>query len=336
MFTLKNTEKTDNWFVDLKNYSEVEATLPLDSINVRNDSNNVLYLDLWGRKVGEIQRYSSDSFLGREFEDFRIYNPDKDTFEANEVFVQVSKGQMMSSLPFNPQWDAMEEDLDSYARGCDSRTTMSTTNTITLIKYLLNSHNDIVVQKRISVQGSAAMGTYHTDFEGDIVSGNVGINAVVLDTTKIRKTLHESGLAFVDTNCVINGLLFDYKESASRGFTAVSGSGNAFDGDLTTYASHTYSSTWECSFDSVNLGQFNMYVQSVNSSSYSATFYVELKVGGSWVVVWSRTVSLSGSYAVSMLHDVTDRDNVTGIRTRISASNSNAVIRNYDFSIKTR
>jgi len=332
MFTLNNPVKASEWYVDLLGYSEVENALPLDSFNIRNDSNVIVHVDLGGRKVGEVQRYSADSFAGRPFSNFRVYNPDGNTFGTNELFVQMSKGQMMTSQPFNPQWDMMEEDLDKHSAGCTDRVTLSSTITLDILKYTLNRSNDLVVQRRISVQGSAAMGTYETDFEGDVVSGNVGINAAVLDTQKIRKTLSESGLNFTDTNCTINGLMFDYKKgSVISDYTVVTGGNvsNVYDGDLTTFCDtvSTYSITYitvaEVSCDAVNAARVHA-CMSLDTDDAGNTTYaiVQLKINGEWETVLS-TSSAATAWVTKYIHGNISYENITGVRAQVRSTYDN-------------
>lgn len=333
MYTLKNPTKTDSWFVDLHDHSQVENDLPQNSFIVRNDSNIIIYVELYGIKVGEVQRYSSDTFSGRDFKDFKLYNPDGNQFEANDLFVQMSKGQMMTSQPFNPQWDMMEDDLDNYSAGCDSRISLSAAITLVILKYWLNVQNGLIVQRRLNVQGSAAMGTYDIDFEGDIINGNCGINATVLEIQKIRKTLSASGLDFSDTDCTINGLMFDYKKNSndiSDDFTLVTGNANGYDNDLSTYVTGSTNSNpggvdtiwytfFEVSFDSMSIAHTHAVVNSDAASGRTSYIQVQLNVNSVWTTVFSHSYS-SGVSPKYYDHSLTDYDLVTGARVQVKSS----------------
>lgn len=342
MYTLKNPTKTDSWFVDLNDHCQVENDLPQNYFIVRNDSNIIIYVELYGIKVGEVQRYSSDTFIGRDFEDFKLYNPDGNQFEVNDLFVQMSKGQVMTSQPFNPQWDMMEDDLDKYSNGCDSRISLSATLTLDMLKYWLNAQNDLIVQRRLSVAGTAAMGTYETDFEGDVVSGNCGINATVLDIQKLRKTLSNSALNFTNTDCTINGLVFDYKKGndISDDYTVVVGGADApkvYDNDPTTEATYThygsvYENVWEVSFSSVDVTKFHTMLKLYGSTGSTAYAKVDYKIDGVW-----ETVVTDSNDSVDMIytHSEIIKNTVTGIRIWLKNEGAfqTAAIKIYDIAV---
>lgn len=343
MYTLKNEEATSNWLVDLTEHGQVEALLPMDSINIRNDSSQIAYVNLWGNKVGEIQRFSSDSFSGRGFETFRIYNPDGTDFGVHDLFVQISKGQLMTSQPFNPQWDVLEDDFDRFATGCDSRVSYSSTVFAGLVKYWINVQNNLIVQRKLEVMGGGSVGSYEVEFGGgDVVTGRTAVNFPAVDVKRYRKTISDSAFDYSVTNCAISAWMIDLKKNLNditQLGTLVSGSVNAYDDKMSTSIfSENDTTGWvtqfELSFPSCSISNAHWATSIKSTSTYNAYVALELDINGVWTVINSTYVQNSTTYIyghyTGLSHDI-----VTGVRvrTRSSAGGNKATNYLYDVSL---
>ena len=303
----------------------------MSSINIRNDSSQIAWVNLWGRKVGEIQRYSSDTFGGRNFEEFRIYNPDGNDFAVGDLFVQIARGEIMTSQPFNPQWDVLEDDLDRFATGCDSRIAYSSLVTADTIKYWLNVHNRLIIQRKLDVLGGAAVGEYEISMEEEKITGSTAAAFPTVDTKRYRKTLVNSGFDYSLSNCSIKGWVFDLRinpNDTMKNATPVSGASgeDAFDDDMSTFAGE-YSQSgaavgvhWEVSFDEVDILSFHYFL---NMKAYGyltkkAYTRLQLKVDGTWVTIEEVKADAGGAPSLSNTtfrkHDVTGWSKVTGVR----------------------
>ena len=326
MITLKNPAVTDNWIIDLKTYSQVEGRLPLNGLNVRNDSNIVAWVDLDGLKVGEVQRYSADSFQGRNFDRIRIYNPNGQEFAADDLFIQATKGEVMSSQPFNPQWDMMFNDMDRFATGTNNRVSLTDDISMDLIKYWVNLQNSLIVQRRLDVQAHATLlGVYKIIFgDSDILSGAVGIGTPPpADTLLYRKTIVNEAFDYSETNASIVGYTVDLKirdDDISSLYTLdvdLYGNGeNAYDDDLSSkyglfsnLGTSTETTFFEVSFPSKDINHlyYAIDIASVNAAYGWVKFYI-YKSGG-WV-----ELSLLNSIGLKTLYDTTAHAGVTGIK----------------------
>lgn len=338
MITLKNPSAASEWIIDLKEYSQVENALPMSGLNVRNDSNIVAYVDLDGLKVGEVQRYSADPFQGRNFSLIRIYNPDGQDFAANDLFIQATKGEVMGSQPFNPQWDIMYFDLDRYATGTNTRISLSDSMTLEMIKYRIRSYNALITQRRLDVQAHATLlGEYSITFgANDILSGAVGIGVPPPpDTTLYKKVIANHQFDYSTTNCEIVGWVIDYFKAAQPTYTLISGSNgsNAYDGDQTTFTDEynvqgtTWATRWEVSFPSQPVINCAMKVAGLATGGNYALGKLQLKVNE----VWTDVLSYSATHPDWIDYEdftVIDYSAVTGARLQLKHS-STADYRSY-------
>lgn len=232
------------WSQDLKTDDELNLSLPLNFFLLKNNSGIAVDVKLWGKSVGSVERYSSDTFTGIPYESFEILNENDDTISAGEMVVHCGKDVSITQMPFNPQLDLMEENLDRFAGGCDARISKSSTITADAIKYWLNVQNALVVQRRIDLAGTAIMGSYEVDFGGgDVVAGSVPVNGSMLDTKRYKKTISGSAFDYSVSDCSIAGWVFDYKLNSDDQCTQnpVSGKTNASDDDVKTYYQGTVS-----------------------------------------------------------------------------------------------
>ena len=239
MYTLNNDEKTSNWFVDLKEHSQVEQELPLTMCVLRNDSTHIAHIYLWGRKVGEVQRYSSDTFSGRGFEEFRVMNPDGYEFPVNSLFVQLGKDQLMSSQPFNPQWDLLEVDLNNHLTGCDSRVSLSPEIDMSIIKFLLNAQNSLTVQRMLAIAGNAVPGVCEVVFGADSIDRvhyAIPVDGAHNETLAVKKHIIDEAFDYIETNCIIVGAMYEFLDTNPiHTDVAIPGKDEILDTDLTNY-----------------------------------------------------------------------------------------------------
>lgn len=241
MWVYDNDTVSDTFIVDLTKDRDVQDNLPCNFLSVRNDSSLIAFVYLDNRKVGAVQAYSSDPFIGKNFEIIMIKQPDGNNFAIGDLFLQVGKNEQMSSTPYNPSWDLMEENIDVYASGCDNRICYSASNTLELIKYWVNVQSSQIVQRRLDVQGSASLGSYEITFDSEtILSGGTPINGEVLETKQYKKIIQNSEFDYSLTNCSIKGWMIDYllnPNDISKDYTLIVDLGNAtyaYDNNLLT------------------------------------------------------------------------------------------------------
>lgn len=345
MYTLKNKTETHNWFVDLEDHGEVENYLPYNGFNIRNDSSQIAYVELEGRKVGEVQRFSSDNFSNRSFSEFRVYSPDKQNFAIDELFVQVGKDQIMSSQPFNPQWDMLEIDFDRYAQGCDSRLNFSVDVSAVVMKYWLNVANSILVQRNLSVLGSAVPGSYEIDFEGDIIPGVTPIDTVITDSLRYRKRLQNSGFDYTFTDCEVVSWMVDYKgyTDCDHAIDVDPGNGvNGYDDDLTTVTDWGVGLTVLSDVTLFSTTFPDTYVRHAHTkvgiktliAPHNIVVKLWLYIAGSWVK-YIETNTISGTEVIEELHanvgEWCTGLKITGRRT-VAFAGAHAYVRVYDVS----
>ena len=273
MITLKNPSAVSEWIINLKEYPQVENALPLNGLNVRNDSNIVAYVSLDGFKVGEVQRYSADTFIGRGFSLIKVYNPDGQDFAPDDIFVQATKGEQVTSQPFNPQWDMMFDDLTRYSTGTDSRMSLKTGVDMGHIKYWLNAQGCVVVQRNLSIQAHATLlGEVSITLGGDnVITVPTGIGVPPpIDLLLHKSNLSDRDFDFSETNAVIIGYIIDYlmnPNDLSSLYVVEQGGAtapNAYDDDMfnQTVTYHCYNncakSVWEVSFPPADINALSV------------------------------------------------------------------------------
>ena len=239
-------------------------------------------------------------------------------------------------------------DMDSYAAGCDSRISKSTTINEEMIQYWLNAQNDQIVQRQLDLAGSASIGTYSIDFTGgNVISGSVPVNGSIRDNILYRKKIAGSAFDYSLTNCTIEGWIIDLQKKAgdvSTDYTIVVGGAsaeNAFDDNLGSYAGiydvSTSQTIWEVSFGSRSLDEVHAYWYCyiyANTNTLTQLLF-ELKIDDSWTVIAYRQRSTAGivNQFIST-HLTTGWDNVSGIRYRAvcNVGSHNVRLKQYDVS----
>lgn len=346
MISLKNAAATSSWFIDLKEYPQVENILPLNGFNLRNDSNIVAYVDLEGVKVGEVQRYSADTLNGREYELIKVYNPDGQDFAPGDLFIQATKGENMTSQPFNPQWDMMFDDLNRFSTGTDHRMSLSDTMTADRIKYWINTQNGVIVQRRLDIQAHATLlGNYKIIFsDDDILSGAVGIGVPPPpDTLLHKKSIINSVFDYETTNATIVGWILDYlfnPNDVSDNYAVVVGGanvGNTYDDDMDTYAAYSefgvgYVTKVEFSFASTSIEVLHSYLSLDSTGGSGSNCIIQLYSDGGWVTVTTSNTT-DADLKTFYNHDAGSWPNCTGLRMRLQDNGgSTASMKVYDIT----
>lgn len=326
--TYKNPQ-TNNWFVDLEQDRNMRKYVPATLFYLTNNSDLVANIYLNGTYMGEAQPYSPFSVTGKGYETFTINNADGQQFNANELIVQVSKTTSISQLPYNPQVDLLEDNLDRYASGCDNRISFGGGITADHIKYWINNQNALIVQRRLELSGTGSMGTYDISFgSGDDLSGGVGTYSINTIEKRIKKTIINHGFGYTTSNCNISGWILDYIEAndwldnKTQISNTMDNPSRMFDNDMTTYSnefidSNNWYTVYQCSFPSVDVKGFSAYTQIHTdiSAGQTARLYLEL-YNGSWHTAISHTTS-STSWQTKHTHNDTSYNNTTQMRIRM-------------------
>lgn len=353
LLTLSNPTVSNVWNVVLDEHSEVENDLPLTFFNIKNGSSLTLIVHLNGSRAGIVEAYSMDTYLGKQFETFTVSTKDGDNLAIDDIFVQVGNNIQMTTSPYNPSWEMLEENINQYASGCDGRLSYSSAGTpIDVIKYWINTQNAQIVQRRLSIQGSASLGTYEITFDPDtIITGGTPINGEVLDTKQYKKTIQNGEFDYSITNCSIKGWMIDYLKRGgdlSSLYTVITGGVDAvkaYDDDLTTYASYSQGGTAWTEEWKVDMGvqqpvsAINIYI--THKSGYSGGDYrqqirFEISVDNStWETLFTDE-STSTSY-IPRYHNITTHTLKTFRYIRMTQRNvhssGNGICRIYDVSL---
>lgn len=337
LLTLSNPSASNVWNVVLDKHPEVENDLPLTFFNIKNGSSLTLIVYLNGSRAGIVEAYSMDTYIGKQFETFTVTTKDGNNLAIEDVFVQVGNNIQMTTSPYNPSWEMLEENIDVYASGCNARVSYSSTTTPENIKYSINIQNSLIVQRRLDVQGSADYGTYEIIFDIDnetVLAGSTPINGVVLDTKQYKKTIINSGFDFSLTDCSIKGWMIDYlnitmdKDKTTDATIEVDpGNGeNAYDDNpdsITTLSVTTAEITAiELSFPETNISKLHVcYDQYGDGAGGYSYLDIQLKENGSWITCKSNTQGPS-NFDTYIMHHILDltSEKVTGIRFRHSGN----------------
>lgn len=211
MKTYSNILSSD-WVEVLEDEKSLRKYLPMSSFLLINNSSLLAKIYLNNDWVGNCEPYSPFSVVGRVYDQFRVVNEQGKSFNANELIVVVAKDTSVSAMPLNPQLELMEDNLDVYVSGCDNRISFGGGITANDIKYWVNVQSDLIAQRRIEFEGTAAMGQYEITFSSvDTVDGSVGINNVTTLEKRIKKTIANQEFDLSLTNCLLAGWIIDLK-----------------------------------------------------------------------------------------------------------------------------
>lgn len=281
--------------------------------------------------------------------------------DLNGNMVAVMKGEYGGSLQtistdangrISADFGILEQstfDLDSYANGTDNRISFSSTITMDIIKYWINTQNSLIVIRRIDIQGSATLGTFLITFASlDVLAGSTGINLPMVDPVIYRKTIADSEFDYSTTNCTIKGFITDYlknPDDISDDYAIEEGGAtviNAYDDDLTTYLEGggtgidwtTYKTTMEVSFSSRSVTETHFYaILAYGSTAKTMSFRIQLEINSVWTDVHE---TITTSNAVTLFEHIdTEYDLVTGIRAQIKINNSGVSVnhKHYDLTV---
>lgn len=311
MWVYENETAVSTYVVDLKDDRNIADNLPLNFLSVRNDSSLIANVFLNNKKVGSVQAYSADSFVGKDYEIIMIVQPDGNIFGIKNLFLQLGKNEQMSSMPYNPSWNLMEENIDVYADGCDNRVSLSSLNLIEAIKYWVNVQNNLIVQRRLDIQGCASLGSYEITFNSEtILSGGTPINGEVLDTKQYKKVIENREFDYSVTDCTILGWMIDLKKrekDISPDYTLIDdigGAANSYDDNISTNqeiisAADATNNILNVSFPSKDISEVDM---AVNITANTHPGYISLQVylyyAGGWNMIWDipDTVQFNAKY----------------------------------------
>lgn len=288
----------NNWRVELDQDSTLRQFMPMLNFTLDNSGDSEVNVFLHGESVGSCYGYATLSVMGKPFESFRI----EGVFNIGDLTVNVSKMETVTAMPFNPQIDLMEENLDKFASGTDNRISYSSTVGADSIKYWINVQNGLIVQRKLDVLGGASVGSYEISFNGDIVSGSTAINFPSVDLKRYKKTISNSSFDYTVTNCSISGWLIDYfknPDDLSTNYTVVTGGAtapNAYDDDLSTRADYSAlfdgskTTYWEVSFPAKDIDEIHSYYELDGvGGGTNCLIYLDAYYGGAWHTVDSQS-----------------------------------------------
>lgn len=320
----------NSWLEELEFDSSLRKFMPMTQFNLINNGELVIEAYLNGDYIGNCQAYSTLNVTNRMYNTFLVKTVDGQSYKDDELIIYVSKSEIISAMPHNPQLDLMEDNFDRFASGCDARISTNTLIGSDQTKYWINIQNNLITQRRLEVEGSASMGQYAITFGStDNLSGSVGINMVSTNEKRMKKTIVNREFDYSTTNCTISGWIIDYLKRTgdiSSDYTVVTGGAtapNAYDDDMGTFFYYAgingvYTTKWEVSFASMDLTEINLFCK-----LYGVWWvYLDLQVysEGSWVSVEIITDYDDSQYQT--IYQTTGWTNCTGLRVRGRGSNT--------------
>lgn len=345
--TYKNPQ-TNNWFVDLEQDRNMRKYVPATLFNLTNNSDLIANIYLNGTYMGEAQAYSPFSVSGKGYETFTVSSADGQQFNEFELIVQVSKVTSISQLPYNPQVDLLEDNLDRYASGCDGRISIGSGVTLDAIIHWINAQNSLIVQRRVEISGSGSMGTYDISFgSSDDLSGGVGQYSVTTIEKRVKKTINDYGFGYSTSNCGISGWIIDFKKNLSDisdNYTLITGSAaeaaKMIDDDMSTYGSFdnqssSYVTEYEVNFSARSIISIHLGLRIRNTLVSGCITYYQIQIyNGSWITIGNGNHN-SNNWVDRSCMSSTGWNNISKIRIqlRTTCTAQHAQMQVYDLSV---
>lgn len=333
MKTFSNPESI-LWVEDLSEDTTLRKYLPMTSISVMNNGSLPVKIWIHGSYIGECQGYSAFNLIGKPFETFKIYNKDDQLLNLDDLEVTVGKNETISNMAYNPQNDLMEENLDKFASGCNHRISF-VSGTIPEgvhpedIKYYINANNDLIVQRRIEIEGTVSMGQYDITYSTiDHLTGSVGIWMVTTNEKRIKKTITSREFDYSQTNCSISGWIIDLNmiTDIMDLCTLITGDSECYDNDLSKHGSYSAvgaTTVFEASFDSKDITVANIGCWLGQAGTNWAFVFFDLYYSGAWHNIYTDSRFIAG-WTDESSNVVGSWSGVTKVRVRLQGSGANS------------
>jgi len=323
MKTIQN-EQGSSWQLEGTD-RELRAHMPANGLLLINNSSIQANVFISGSYVGCAPAYSPFSIQGVQFNQVTISNPDDHEFSKDELTLTLFNNEMITAIPYNPQIDLMEENLNRFATGCNSRVTMGGGVGLEGVIYWVNTQRALMVQRRIEIEGSTTlMGQYEVIFsDNDSLTGSVGIEGVTTIEKRYNKIINNFEYEVNTTNCTISGLMVDVKtiDDVMDSCTLITGDSECYDNNMGTFKAYqsvtsgVLTTVFEVSFDSQDIKEVHG-LSEVWSSNNSSSANLFLYYGGAWVYI-GGWVNHTTTPMFKYLHEIGNWDGVTGLKIEL-------------------
>ena len=287
-----------SWYLDLADESELKKELPMNNLVVKNNSDYTIDIYINDTLEMVIESRNTDTKIGKNFRTLTLVS--ESSFSDNEIIIDVGKNVQTTLTPYNPAWDALQTDFSKYASGCDSRISLSTTNTLQLLTMILNSNYNTCVMNRLDLKGSASIGNYEITLDDDTsLTGSVPLNGTILDSKRYLWNNNDSLFDTSFTNCSLGGLIVDYKtrDSYFLNKNITVDAPNMYDNDWNSSNSFSSSLTaFECLFDDELIKNTYLYQYS-RSRFVESTIKIYYKdVDDVWQLIDTISIAAGDTY----------------------------------------